>query len=163
MYRIALEVARRKWLTAVPSREEKKLVSGRQERSLLALYTLFCLSSMDCIHVLIFLTEKKLAIWLLWLLPGALLMFLRSEVQNRSHWATVKVSAGPILFGISREGSSSLLFASFKRLPGGIWPCHSDLCIHGHISSLTQTPPDSLWQGPLWLPGEAGRLVDSGD
>lgn len=61
MYRIALEVARRKWLTAVPSREEKKLVSGRQERSLLALYTLFCLSSMDCIHVLIFLTEKKIS------------------------------------------------------------------------------------------------------
>lgn len=32
MYRIALEVARRKWLTAVPSREKKKLVAGRQER-----------------------------------------------------------------------------------------------------------------------------------
>lgn len=77
-------------------------------------------------------------------------MFLRSEVQNRSHWATAKVSAGPVLFGISREGSSSSLFSSFKRLPafGGIWPCHSDLCIHGHISSLTQTLLTPSDKGP---------------
>lgn len=88
-----------------------------------------------------FFNWKKLAIWLLVLFAGTLLMFLRSDVQNLSPWAKVKVLAGPVLSEISRGRSSSLLFPAFCcHVAVSLWPVH----LWSHLRS-DPDPPDSLW------------------
>ena len=59
MHRTALEVSTREWLTAVPFREEKEPVDGRQRRVSLCIICLFLSFKCGLYSSINFLTGKK--------------------------------------------------------------------------------------------------------